>query len=332
MTTGSPLLAVDALQTWFPVRARGVLGFRAPKQHVRAVDGVSLTVRRGEILGLVGESGSGKTTLGRSVVRALEPTGGRILFDGSDITHLSRRALRPFRKRIQLVFQDPTSSLNPRLRIGDAIGEPLLIHRLAANEAERRERVRDLLAMVGLPGEAMGRYPHEFSGGQRQRIGIARALAPGPDLLIADEPVSALDVSIQAQVVNLLLDIRARLGLAMLVIAHDVAVIEHLADRVAVMYLGHVVELAPSRTLCREPRHPYTAALLSAVPVPDPTVHRQRIALPGEIPSPVNPPSGCAFRTRCPHAIDACAATRPELREVAPGHWSACLRDGILAQ
>jgi len=326
----APLLAIEALQTWFPVRRRGAFPFRAPAQHVRAVDGVSLTVRRGEILGLVGESGSGKTTLGRSVVRALEPTGGRIVFDGNDITHLSRRALRPFRKRIQLVFQDPTSSLNPRLRIGDAIGEPLLIHRLAPDEKTRQQRVRDLLTMVGLPAEATGRYPHEFSGGQRQRIGIARALASGPELLIADEPVSALDVSIQAQVVNLLLDIRARLGLSMLVIAHDVAVVEHLADRIAVMYLGRVVEVATNRELCRAPRHPYTAALLSAVPVPDPTVHRQRIALPGEIPSPVNPPSGCAFRTRCPFAIAACAATRPELQEVAPGHWSACIRDGVL--
>ncbi|MDE2335046.1 MAG: ABC transporter ATP-binding protein [Rhodospirillales bacterium] len=323
------LLAVEGLTTWFPVRHRG-WRLRAPQRHVHAVDGVDLTVQRGEIVGLVGESGSGKTTLGRSIVRAVEPTGGRILFDGNDITHLSSRALRPFRKRIQLVFQDPTSSLNPRLRVGDAIGEPLIIHQLADTEDARRRRVEELLAMVGLPGEAMRRYPHEFSGGQRQRIGIARALATGPELLIADEPVSALDVSIQAQVVNLLLDIRKRLGLSMLVIAHDVAVVEHLADRIVVMYLGRIMEMAPSRALCRAPRHPYTAALLSAVPVPDPLLRRAHIPLPGEIPSPVDPPSGCPFRTRCPFVLPACAEARPQLREVSPGHWSACIRDDVL--
>ncbi len=319
--SAAPLVEAEALQVWFPVK---------PRKQLRAVDGVSLAVQRGEILGLVGESGSGKTSFGRSLLRAIEPTGGSIRFDGTDITHLSRRAMKPFRRRMQLVFQDPTSSLNPRLRIGEAIAEPLLIHGLGA-DAARRARVAALLAMVGLPAEAMGRYPHEFSGGQRQRIGIARALAPGPEFLLADEPVSALDVSIQAQVVNLLLDIRARLGLTMLVIAHDLAVVEHLADRIAVMYLGRIVELAESRALCRGPRHPYTAALLSAVPVPDPHARRARIALAGEPPSPIDPPSGCAFRTRCRHALAACSASRPELREVAPGHWSACIRPDLFA-
>ncbi|MGH7188018.1 MAG: ABC transporter ATP-binding protein [Acetobacteraceae bacterium] len=294
------------------------------------MDGVSFSLAANEILGLVGESGSGKTTLGRSILRAIEPTGGRILFAGSDITHLGRGAMRPFRRRMQLVFQDPTSSLNPRLTVGQAVGEPLLIHRLAARASERRARVVALLGMVGLPADAVGRYPHEFSGGQRQRIGIARALAPGPEFLLADEPVSALDVSIQAQVVNLLLDIRARLGLTMLVVAHDIAVVEHLADRIAVMYLGRIVELAESRTLCRAPRHPYTAALLSAVPVPDPTIRPRRIALQGDIPSPLDPPSGCAFRTRCPHALPSCAKERPELAQVGPGHFSACLRDDLV--
>ncbi|MDA8048974.1 MAG: ABC transporter ATP-binding protein [Rhodospirillales bacterium] len=322
----APLLVLEDLRTWFPLPGRR---FRAPPRQVRAVDGVSLSMAPKEILGLVGESGSGKTTLGRSILRAIEPTGGGILFGGSDITHLSRRALRPFRRRMQLVFQDPTSSLNPRLTVEQAVGEPLMIHGLAASRSERRERVAQLLAMVGLPADALGRYPHEFSGGQRQRIGIARALAPGPEFLLADEPVSALDVSIQAQVVNLLLDIRARLGLTMLVVAHDIAVVEHVADRIAVMYLGRVVELAESRTLCREPHHPYTAALLSAVPVPDPAVQRPRIALPGEIPSPIDPPSGCSFRTRCPYSLPACAGARPELREIAPGHLSACIRDDI---
>ncbi|HTU53291.1 MAG TPA: ABC transporter ATP-binding protein [Acetobacteraceae bacterium] len=324
----APLVALEELRTWFPVARRC---FHRPRLQLRAVDGVSFSIRRGEILGLVGESGSGKTTLGRSLLRAVEPTGGKILFDGTDITHLGPRALRPFRRRMQLVFQDPTSSLNPRLRIGDAVGEPLLIHGLARDAAARRERVAALLAMVGLPAETIERYPHEFSGGQRQRIGIARALAPGPEFLLADEPVSALDVSIQAQVVNLLLDIRGRLGLAMLVIAHDIAVVEHLADRIAVMYLGRIVELAESRVLCRRPRHPYTAALLSAVPRPDPGARSARLALRGEPPSPVDPPSGCAFRTRCCHALAACAQARPELHEVAPGHWSACIREDIFA-
>ena len=320
--TPEPLVRLDALSVSFPAHRRRL--FRAAPR-VCAVDRVSLAIQRNEILGLVGESGSGKTTLGRSLLRAIEPTAGKIVFDGTDITHLPPRALRPFRRRMQLVFQDPTSSLNPRLRIGEAIGEPLLIHRLAADLSARRARVAALLAMVGLPEEAMGRYPHEFSGGQRQRIGIARALAPGPEFLLADEPVSALDVSIQAQVVNLLLDLRARLGLTMLVIAHDLAVVEHLADRIAVMYLGRIMELAPSRALCRSPHHPYTAALLAAVPTTDPRARRVHAPLRGEPPSPVDPPSGCVFRTRCRHARAECAQARPDLREIAPGHWSACI-------
>ena len=315
-----PLLRVDGLRKWFP----------AGHSRLRAVDGVSFTIERGEVLGLVGESGSGKTTVGRTVLRVYEPDEGRIELDGTDIAHLSRRALRPHRRRMQLVFQDPFGSLNPRMTVEQAVGEPLLIQGLASGRAARRERVAGLLATVGLPAEAMGRYPHVFSGGQRQRIGVARALASAPELLVADEPVSALDVSIQAQVVNLLLDLRARLGLAMLFIAHDLAVVEHVADRIAVMYLGHIVEVAESRELCRHPLHPYTEALLSAVPVPEPGARRTRIVLAGEIPSPVNPPSGCVFRTRCRYALPACAAEPPPLREAAPGHHKACIRDDIL--
>ena len=318
--SGVPLLRVEGLRKWFP----------AGRARLRAVDGVSFTIARSEVLGLVGESGSGKTTVGRTILRVHEPDEGRIELDGIDIAHLSARALKPHRRRMQLVFQDPFGSLNPRMTIAQAVGEPLLIQNLAPDRAARRERVAALLHMVGLPAEAMGRYPHEFSGGQRQRIGIARALASGPELLVADEPVSALDVSIQAQVVNLLLDLRARLGLAMLFIAHDLAVVEHVADRTAVMYLGHIVEVAGSRELCRHPLHPYTEALLSAVPVPEPGARRRRIVLEGEIPSPVNPPSGCVFRNRCRYALPACAEAPPALREAAPGHLKACIRDDIL--
>ena len=320
----APLLEAEALRTWFSVR-RG----RRTVQ-LRAVDDVSFTIGRGEVLGLVGESGSGKTTVGRTILRALEPTQGRILLDGTDIAHLSRRALRPHRRRMQLVFQDPFSSLNPRMTVGAAIAEPLVIHRLAQGRRDRAARVAELLRLVGMPADSMGRYPHAFSGGQRQRLGIARALASAPELLVADEPVSALDVSIQAQIANLLLELRTRLGLAMLFIAHDLAVVEHVAERIAVMYLGRIVETAPSRALCRRPLHPYTEALLAAVPVPDPTVKRRRTLLTGEIPSPVDPPSGCVFRNRCRYALPACAETRPELREVAPGRAKACIRDDIL--
>ncbi len=323
----APLLEVAGLCKSFAVR-RGM--FARAGGAVRAVEDVSFTVGRGEILGLVGESGSGKTTVGRAVLRALAPDSGRVVFDGTDIAGLDAAGLRPFRRRMQLVFQDPFSALNPRLTIEQALAEPLLIHGLAASRAARRDRVAALLAMVGLPAAAMQRFPHAFSGGQRQRIGIARALACAPDFIVADEPVSALDVSIQAQVVNLLADLRAQLGLTLLFIAHDLAVVEYIADRIAVMYLGHIVEMAESRALCRRPLHPYTAALLSAVPVADPTVPRRRIVLEGEMPSPANPPSGCAFRTRCRHALPDCAAARPALREVEPGRFSACIRDDIV--
>ncbi|MGH7057393.1 MAG: ABC transporter ATP-binding protein [Acetobacteraceae bacterium] len=325
----APLLAVEDLRTSFALPKRGMLG---KARYVRAVDGVSFTLARNEILGLVGESGSGKTTLGRSILRAVEPTGGSIVFDGTDITHLPEAALRPFRRRMQLIFQDPTSSLNPRLTVEQAVGEPLLIHRLASGRGARRARIVELLSMVGMAADAMPRYPHEFSGGQRQRIGIARALASEPMLLVADEPVSALDVSIQAQIVNLLADLKRRLGLAMIVIAHDIALVEHLADRIAVMYLGRVIEVAESRTLCSRPRHPYTEALLAAVPVPDPRIRRLHVPLAGEMPSPVDPPSGCAFRTRCRYALAACASVRPELRVVAAAHAKACIRDDILGE
>jgi len=321
------LLEVDGLSKSFPIR-RGL--FARAGGAVRAVADVSFTIGRGEILGLVGESGSGKTTVGRAVLRALTPDSGRIRFDGTDIAGLDAAGLRPFRRRMQLVFQDPFSALNPRLTVAQALAEPLRIHGLAASHAARQDRVAELLAMVGLPAAAMQRYPHAFSGGQRQRIGIARALACAPDFIVADEPVSALDVSIQAQVVNLLADLRARLGLTLLFIAHDIAVVEYIADRIAVMYLGHIVELAESRALCRRPLHPYTAALLSAVPVPDPAAPRRRIVLEGEMPSPADPPSGCPFRTRCRHALPACAVALPALREVAPGHFSACIRDDII--
>ncbi|HSU05914.1 MAG TPA: ABC transporter ATP-binding protein [Acetobacteraceae bacterium] len=318
--SAAPLLRVENLSKWFPA-GRAVL---------RAVDRVSFTIGRGEVLGLVGESGSGKTTVGRTVLRVYEPDEGRIELDGIDIAHLSPRALKPHRRRLQLVFQDPFGSLNPRMTVEQAIAEPLLIQHLSPDRRARRERVAELLRLVGLPTEAMARYPHEFSGGQRQRIGIARALASNPELLVADEPVSALDVSIQAQVVNLLLELRKRLGLAMLFIAHDLAVVEHIADRIAVMYLGHIVELAESRELVRHPLHPYTEALLSAVPVPEPGAKRARIVLQGEVPSPVNPPSGCVFRNRCRYALPACGDAPPALREVIPGHWKACIRDDIL--
>jgi len=324
---GTALLELKDLKKWFPIRG-GILS--RVVANVRAVDGVSFTVRKGEVLGLVGESGSGKTTVGRTLLRLIEPTGGAIIFDGRDITHLPKAALQPYRRRMQIIFQDPFASLNPRMTVGDIIGEPLVIHRLAKNAKERYERVAELLRLVGLSPDHMRRYPHEFSGGQRQRIGIARALAVSPEFVVADEPVSALDVSIQAQVVNLLQDLKEELGLTLLFIAHDLAVVEYISDRVAVMYLGKLMELADSRDLYRSPKHPYTEALLSAAPVPDPTIKRERIVLQGDIPSPINPPSGCVFRTRCRYAIKECAEVVPPLREVAPGHFKACIRDDIL--
>ncbi|MBV8911426.1 MAG: ATP-binding cassette domain-containing protein [Acetobacteraceae bacterium] len=320
------MLEVRDLRKWYPVGG-GFLGRR--REMVRAVDGVSFDVRRGEVLSLVGESGSGKTTVGRTVLRLQPPTGGSIRFDGRDITALSRRQMRPLRQRMQLVFQDPYASLNPRMTVERIVAAPLEIHRSGGTRAGRRAKVEQALQLVGLLPEHARRYPHEFSGGQRQRVGIARALITEPELLVADEPVSALDVSVQAQVVNLLLELKRRLGLTVLFIAHDLAVVGHISDRVAVMYLGRIAELAETRALFATPRHPYTEALLSAAPVANPALRRRRIVLPGDVPSPLNPPSGCSFRTRCPYALPACAGEIPALREVAPGHWKACIRDDL---
>jgi len=319
------ILHVSGLKKWFPVGG-GIFGRRA--QQLKAVDDVSFDIRRGEVLSLVGESGSGKTTVGRTILRLLEPTQGSIEFEGEDITHLSRRQLRPIRRRMQLVFQDPFASLNPRMTIGDIVAAPLAVHGEGSGAA-RAEQVKDMLSLVGLPARFVDRYPHELSGGQRQRVGIARALVLRPSLLVADEPVSALDVSVQAQVVNLLGDLKERLGLTVLFIAHDLAVVGHISDRIAVMYLGRLVEIAPTRALFERPRHPYTEALFSAAPEPRPGASRKRIILTGDIPSPINPPSGCNFRTRCPYAESLCAADVPSLREVAPGHFAACRRSDL---
>ena len=322
---GETLLEVEGLRTWFPVGG-GLFGKKG--QHVRAVEDVSFSLKRGEVVGLVGESGSGKTTVGRSILRLTEPTAGSVRFAGTDILKLSRAAFQAYRREMQIVFQDPYASLNPRMTVGEIVGEALTIHGLARGR-QRPGRIAELLRRVGLRPDAITRYPHEFSGGQRQRIGIARALAVEPSFIVADEPVSALDVSIQAQVVNLIQDLQRDLGLTMLFIAHDLSVVEYLCDRVIVMYLGRIMESAPARSLYTAPRHPYTRALLSAAPVPDPTVRRERILLQGDIPSPISPPSGCVFRTRCPHAVPDCAAVVPPLREVAPGHVKACIRDDV---
>ncbi len=325
--TEIPLLEVKNLKKWFPVEDGMFFGGSG---QVKAVDDVSFAIPKGEVLGLVGESGSGKTTVGRTILRLLDPTSGAILFKGTDIARLPQSALVDFRRQAQPIFQDPVASLNPRMRVEDTVGEPLIVHGIGGNRAQRRERVAEILGLVGLSEDHMRRYPHEFSGGQRQRIGIARALAAGPEFIVADEPVSALDVSIQAQVVNLLSELKRRLGLTLLFVAHDLAVVEYISDRIIVMYLGRIMESAPADALCRNPKHPYTEALLSAVPIPDPDAKGQRIVLQGDIPSPIDPPSGCVFRTRCPYAKAECAETIPELREVKPGHFKACIRDDIL--
>ncbi len=318
---GGPLLEVRDLQKHFPIR-RGV--FSGVSGWVRAVDGVSLSIAPGETLALVGESGSGKTTTGRCILRLLEPTAGTVRFDGADLLALPPRAMRRMRRQIQIIFQDPYGSLNPRMRAGTIVREPLDIHRIGANRRERDDRVAALLCRVGLDPAMRDRYPHEFSGGQRQRIGVARALALQPRLIVADEPVSALDVSVQAQVINLLMDLQEEFSIAYLFIAHDLAVVERIADRVAVMYLGRLVEVGTREEIFKNPLHPYTRALLQAIPIPDPARARERQVLRGDPPSPAQPPPGCPFHPRCPSAIETCSRVEPALLEVAPGHWVAC--------
>jgi len=330
-----PLLYVEDLRTWFPIRG-GV--FSHVVGHVKAVDGVSFLHRRGRTLGLVGESGCGKTTVARTILRLIPATSGRVIFDGIEVLRLGRGEMRRLRRRMQIIFQDPIGSLNPRMTVAQIVGEALWVHGIVGRR-EWRDRVAELLEKVGLPAEAMNRYPHEFSGGQRQRIGIARALALHPDLIVCDEPVSALDVSIQSQILNLLQDLQDQMHLSYLFIAHNLAVVEHFCDDVAVMYLGRIVEQAPSEVLYVDPRHPYTQALMMAVPEPDPTKRMKRAVLPGEVPSPIHPPAGCVFSPRCPFATEECRRVRPELRPLAgePMHLVAChyaerMRPGLLRE
>ena len=319
------ILEVKNLKMYFPVGS-GFLS-RKPVGYVKAVDDVSFTVKRGETLGLVGESGCGKTTTGRSILQLYKPTAGQVIFDGQDLTSMNTKTMRGMRREMQVIFQDPYSSLNPRMTAGNIIGEPLIVHGLVANKTEYRDKVADLLTNVGLNPYMADRFPHEFSGGQRQRIGVARALSVSPKFIVADEPVSALDVSIQAQIINLLEDLQEQFNLTYLFIAHDLSVVRHISDRVGVMYLGHMVEMAERNEIYRNPIHPYTKALLSAVPIPDPVLdaQRERVLLTGEVPSPLNPPSGCVFHPRCPVANDTCSQILPELREVETNHHSACI-------
>src|SRR6266446_7095223 len=324
-TERQPLIAIRDLKVHFPAAGGSLFG-RA-RQTVNAVDGVTLDIYPGETLGLVGESGCGKSTLGRAILRLTEPTSGQVFFRGQDLAHLSNADMRAQRRYLQIIFQDPYASLNPRMTVNQIIGEPIATFRLARG-SEKRRRVQDLMETVGLSARFLQRYPHEFSGGQRQRIGIARALAVQPDFIVADEPISALDVSIQAQIMNLLDRLRREKALTYLFISHDLRAIRHVSDRVAVMYLGKIVELAPARTIYTNPLMPYTKALISAVPVPDPKVEasRRRIVLEGDVPSPINPPRGCRFHTRCPHAIDLCGKIEPQLVEIKPNHYAACIR------
>jgi peptide/nickel transport system ATP-binding protein len=324
MSSNGPLLELERLKVYFPIKSGLVLDRHVG--DIKAVDDVSLTIERGETLGLVGESGCGKSTVGRAILRLYKPTAGRIVFDGRDITHLSERELRPLRRRMQMVFQDPFASLNPRHSVGRIVAEPLRVHGLSSRKTAGA-RVRELLEIVGLPRDAGSRYPHEFSGGQRQRIGLARSLALNPDFIVADEPVSALDVSIQAQIVNLLERLQREFDLTYLFIAHDLAVVRHISNRIAVMYLGSIVEVSPADDLYTTPLHPYTISLLSAIPIPDPAVERQRetILLAGDLPSPANPPHACRFHTRCPYVQPTrCRDDVPPLRELLPGHTVAC--------
>ena len=324
--SGEVLIEVNNLKMYFPVTS-GIIMQRKVAE-IKAVDGVSFFIREGETLGLVGESGCGKTTTGRCILRLYEPTDGEVKYDGRSLQAMSTREMRGMRRQMQIIFQDPYGSLNPRMTCGDIVGEPLIVHKLTSGKGEYRDRMTELLQIVGLNPYMADRYPHEFSGGQRQRIGIARALAVNPSFIVCDEPVSALDVSIQAQVINLLEELQEQLGLTYLFIAHDLSVVRHISDRVAVMYLGHIVEIADRTELYENPLHPYTKALLSAVPIPDPVIEaqRERIILEGDVPSPLNPPAGCVFHTRCPIAIDDCQLEIPDLREVTPNHWVACIR------
>ena len=324
-TSAQPLISIKDLKVHFPLSGGSL--FRRSRQVVKAVDGVSLDIYPGETLGLVGESGCGKSTLGRAILRLTQPTSGQILFHGSDLAHLSNSAMREQRRHLQIIFQDPYASLNPRMTVSQIIGEPLDTFQLARGQA-KKERVQELMEMVGLSARFLKRYPHEFSGGQRQRIGIARALAVDPAFIVADEPISALDVSIQAQIMNLLDRLRRQKNLTYLFISHDLRAIQHVSDRVAVMYLGRIVELADGKAVYRDPLMPYTKALISAVPVPDPKIEarRRRIVLEGDVPSPINSPRGCRFHTRCPYAIDVCREIEPQLVQIKPNHFAACIR------